>query len=107
LGVDNDSILYNNAWLSAICLPLHSNSNITDYKFVLPTRIEGKETPDTIILHIEHTPLPQLISEECGCTMYHTINNATLENNTYDFKILVTNPNVVNDDTETNIKILH
>lgn len=106
-GVDNDSILYNNASLSAIYLPLHSNSNITDYKFVLPTRTEGKETPDTIILHIEHTPLPQLISEECGCTMYHTINNATLENNTYDFKILVTNPNVVNDDTETNIKILH
>ena len=106
-GVGSDSILYKNASVSAIYLPLKSNSNVTDYNIVLPTRVAGKETPDTIILHIEHTPMPQLLSEECGCTMYHSINNATLENNTYNFKLDITNPNVINDDSETNIKILH
>ena len=106
-GVGSDSILYKSTSASAIYLPLKSNSNITDYNIVLPTRAEGKGTPDTIILHIEHTPKPQLISEECGCTMYHIINSATLENNTYNFKVDITTPNVINDDTETNIKILH
>ena len=106
-GDGNDSILYKNASVSAIYLPLHSNSTVTDYKFVLPTRVEGKSTPDTITLHIEHTPIPQLISEECGCTMYHSLRDVTLENNTYNFKLQVTNQNVVNDDSETCIKILH
>jgi hypothetical protein len=113
IGVGSDSILYNNANVSAIYIPLHINNNITDYKLILPTIVEGKATPDTILLHIEHTPMPQLISEECGCAMFHRINNVTLENNTYNFKMQVTNPNVVNDDNETdinkdtNIKILH
>lgn len=113
IGVGSDSILYNNANVSAIYIPLHINSNITDYKLILPTKVEGKATPDTIILHIDHTPAPQLISKECGCAMFHHINNVTLENNTYNFMMQVTNPNVVNDDNEkdikkdTNIKILH
>ncbi len=113
IGVDNDSILYNNATISAIYLPLHSNKTETSYNLILPTIVVGKSTQDTVLLHIEHLPMPQLISKECGCAMFHQINNVTLENNTYNFKMQVTNPNVVNDDNEkdikkdTNIKILH
>lgn len=109
VGVGSDSILHKNASLSAIYLPLHSNNNVTDYRLILPTRVEGKSTPDTIILHVEHTPTPQLISEECGCAMYHHINDITLENNTYNFKLDIVNTNVTNNnnDKETPVKILH
>lgn len=114
MGVLNDSILYNNATVSAIYLPLRSNDTNTNYRLILPTKTEGKETPDTIFLHIDHTPKPQLISEECGCAMYHELHDAKLVNNTYNFKIQVTNQNVQisdltvsKDDKETNIKILH
>ena len=109
IGVGSDSILYNNTTLSAIYLPLHSNSTNTNYKFILPTKVEGKTTPDTIFLHIDHTPKPQLISEECGCTMFHVINDAKIINNTYNFKLDIVNSNItnINNDKETPIKILH
>lgn len=113
IGVENDSILYKGN-VSAIYLPLRSNDTNTNYRLILPTKTEGKETPDTIFLHIDHTPKPQLISEECGCAMFHELHDAKLVNNTYNFKIQVTNQNVQisdltvsKDDKETNIKILH
>lgn len=112
-GVSNDSILYNNKTVNEISLPLHYNDNVTEYKLILPSRtkdstiVDSINTYDTIILHIEHTPQPQLISKECGCTMFHIINNATISNNTYNFKLDITNSNVTNDDKETHIKILH
>lgn len=113
MGVENDSILYKGN-VSAIYLPLRSNDTNTNYRLILPTKTEGKETPDTIFLHIDHTPKPQLISEECGCAMFHELHDAKLVNNTYNFKIQVTNQNVQisdltvsKDDKETNIKILH
>ena len=107
LGLDNDSVLYYNANVSAIYLPLHINNNNTKYRVILPTRVAEKTTPDTILLNIDHTPMPQLISEECGCAMFHSLQNVALENNTYNSKLDITNPNVINDDKETNIKILH
>lgn len=109
LGVLNDSILYNNTTSSVIYLPLRSNQTATNYRFILPTRIEGKGTPDTILLRIDHLPKPQLISEECGCTMFHMINDVQLINNTYNFKLDIVNTNVtnINNDKETQIKILH
>ena len=75
----------------------------------MPTRVEGKTTPDTVLLHINHTPMPQLISEECGCAMFHIVNEANLLNNTYNFKLDIVNPNItnINNDKETPIKILH
>jgi hypothetical protein len=110
-GAFNDSILYNNATVSAIYLPLRSNQTATNYNLILPTRVEGKTTPDTIILHIEHLPTPQLVNEECGCTMFHTINDIKLINNTYKFKLDIINSHVTNDktynDKETQVKILH
>ena len=112
-GVANDSILYNNKTVNLISLPLHYNDNVTEYKLILPSRtkdsttVDSITTYDTIILHVEHTPQPQLISEECGCTMFQIINDATLINNTYNFKLDITNSNVTNDDKETHIKILH
>ena len=106
-GVLNDSILYKNSSVNLISLPLHISNNKTNYKFILPSRIEGSTAPDTILLHIDHTPKPQLISEECGCAMYHTINDITLINNTYNFRLDITNTNVTNDDKEAHIKILH
>lgn len=109
IGLGSDSVLYNNATLSAIYLPLHSDNTSTSFKFILPTKEEGKETPDTILLHINHTPKPQLISEECGCSMFHTLNDAQLINNTYNFKFDIVNSNITNiyNDKETQIKILH
>ena len=111
IGVGSDSVLYNNASLSAIYLPLHSNQANTNYKFILPTRVEGKTTPDTIVLHIDHQPTPQLVNEECGCSMFHVINDIKLINNTYNFKLDITNSHVTNDktynDKETQVKILH
>jgi hypothetical protein len=109
LGVLNDSILYNNTTSSVIYLPLRSNQTATNYRFILPTRIEGKNTPDTILLHINHTPKPQLISEECGCSMFHLLNDAKLLNNTYNFKLDIVDTNItnINNDKETQIKILH
>lgn len=110
-GVLNDSILYNNTTVSAIYLPLRSNQTATNYNLILPTRVEGKTTPDTIILHIDHQPTPQLVNEKCGCSMFHVINDIKLINNTYNFKLDITNSHVTNDktynDKETQVKILH
>ena len=102
----NDSILYNNATVSSISLPLHSNHTQTVFRLILPGRVD-ENIPDTILLSVDHTPKPQLVSEECGCVMFHTINEAKLLNNTYNFKLQITNPNVVNDGENSNIKILH
>jgi hypothetical protein len=111
IGVENDSMLYNNATVSTIYLPLHSNRTETSYNLILPTRVAGKTTPDTILLYINHIPKPQLINEECGCAMFHTINDIKLINNTYNFKLDIINLNVTNDktynDKETQVKILH
>ncbi len=110
-GVNNDSILYNDTTVSAVYLPLHSNQTATNYKLILPTKVEGKTTPDTILMEINHIPTPQLISEECGCTMFHQLNDVKLINNTYNFRVDITNTNITNietnNDKETHIKILH
>ena len=37
IGVGSDSVLYNNATLSAIYLPLQSDNTSTSFKFILPT----------------------------------------------------------------------
>lgn len=114
IGLNNDSILYNNRTLSSVQLPLHFNETHTVFRFILPTRVEGNTVPDTILLKIDHTPKPQLVSKECGCVMFHTLHDAKLINNTYNFKLQITNTNVVNDGQTTstdkkisNIKILH
>ena len=106
-GVSNDSILYSNVSVNLISLPLHNNQNETSYKFILPTRVAESTVPDTIILQINQTPKPQLISKECGCVMFHTINDVKLLNNTYNFKLDITNSNITNDDKDSHIKILH
>lgn len=106
IGLLNDSILYNNTTKSSIELPLHSNQTQTVYRLILPARV-NTGAKDTILLNVDHTPNPQLVSPECGCVMFHTINDAKLINNTYNFKMQLTNPNVVNDGEDSNIKILH
>ena len=106
IGLLNDSILYNNTTKSSIELPLHSNQTQTVYRLILPARV-NTGAKDTILLNVDHTPKPQLVSPECGCVMFHTINDAKLINNTYNFKMQLTNPNVVNDGENSNIKILH
>lgn len=106
IGLLNDSILYNNTTKSSIELPLHSNQTQTVYRLILPARV-NTGAKDTILLNVDHTPKPQLVSLECGCVMFHTINDAKLINNTYNFKMQLTNPNVVNDGEDSNIKILH
>lgn len=105
-GLLNDSILYNNAKVKSIDLPLHFNETRSVFKLILPNQADNT-IKDTILLNIDHTPKPQLVSQECGCVMFHTLNDVSLHKNTYNFSISINDPNVVNDGQRANIKIFH
>jgi len=68
-GVGSDSVIYNNKKsLNHIALPLHKTQEVTQFVFSSGTRI------DTLTL--EHTNTENFISLECGCFVYHTLQNA-------------------------------
>lgn len=68
-GVENDSILYNNAYMvSRLLLPLHVDTNLTAYTILWHE--------DTDTLYIRHTNTMKFISMACGCAIYHVIDSA-------------------------------
>ena len=68
-GVGQDSILYNNKKsVREVSLPLHKTQNQTQFIFSSGSLIDT--------LTIEHINTENFISLECGCFIYHTIENA-------------------------------
>lgn len=67
-GLNNDSILYNNAAVSSLSIYLKNFSEETQYRIVL------NDTIDT--LTIRHRNTDSYLSFQCGCIMTHLIDTA-------------------------------
>lgn len=104
-GVGNDSILYDGvSKLNVIYLPLKQNETSTSFE------ISFKATPNESVLRqyiltVSHNSFPQLISEECGCVMFHTVDSAWWDGGLEMPRIEVFNPNVINVENDVHLKI--
>lgn len=68
-GVGSDSVLYDNKKsVNHVALPLHKTKEVTQFVFSNGTKA------DTLTL--EHVNTENFISLECGCFVYHTLQNA-------------------------------
>ncbi|HPG55919.1 MAG TPA: DUF6452 family protein [Candidatus Enterocola sp.] len=103
-GVGSDSILYNKVNTSVIYLPLHDNAEQTDFKITIASTVEGEQDKE-YIMHIDHTPRPQLISPECGCVMFQTVISADVSPVMSDYTIEIYNAEVKNIENDIHLKI--
>ncbi len=87
-GIDSDSILYDDASLSKFNLPLHTQRDTTS--FLLQRDSIGADT-----LTIFHRNETEFISLECGCFVYHTIENALSSLHQID-SVIIENTSVQN-----------
>ena len=82
-GVGSDSLLYNGA----------SSSRLFFYTY-----------PFTIT--VAHTPMPQLISEECGCVMFQTLNEVSFQGDvSATWETVIYNPEVTNVEEDIHVQI--
>lgn len=103
-GEGNDSILYNATSQQTVFLPLHQNQSVTRFEVsFLRSNTDTIVTP--YILEVNHTPFPQLISPECGCVMFHSIESAQLFNATDTLDVEVYSTNVINVESDVHLKV--
>jgi hypothetical protein len=103
-GEGNDSILYNASSEQSVFLPLHQNQTVTRFEMSF-LRHKEDTIPTAYTLEIKHQPYPQLISEECGCTMFHTIESAQLYNDTDTLDVEVYSSNIINVEGDVHVKV--
>jgi hypothetical protein len=103
-GEGNDSILYNASSEQTVFLPLHQNQSVTRFEFSFLRHAED-ESVTNYILEVKHTPFPQLISPECGCVMFHSIESAQLYNATDTLDVEVYSTNVINVESDVHLKV--
>ncbi|MEE1183172.1 MAG: DUF6452 family protein [Paludibacteraceae bacterium] len=103
-GEGNDSILYNASSEQSVFLPLHQNQTVTrfDMSFL---RHKEDTVPTAYTLEVKHQPYPQLISEECGCVMFHSIDTATCYNAQESLRVEIYSTNVINVEGDVQLKI--
>lgn len=104
-GEGNDSILYNASSESTAFLPLHQNQGVTRFEMSF-LRNETDTLVTSYVLEVKHQPFPQLISPECGCVMFHTIESAQLFNATDTLNVEVYSTNVINVESDVHLKVL-
>lgn len=97
-GLDNDSLIANRSYRSSVNLPLRVLDNRSVYVVQ-----RGSSTPDTVI--INHQNENTFLSLECGCVVYHTVDNVMTTNHQID-SVTVMTPQVVNTST-TNIRLYY
>lgn len=103
-GVGSDSILYDSVASQLLMLPLHDAQTVTEYEVVV-FAADTLHRDTTFVLHIEHTPLPQFISQECGCAMYHSLQSASFVGENVAKTITVISNQVTTNDNEVHLQV--
>ena len=103
-GEGNDSLLYNASSQQTVFLPLHDSQSVTRFE-VSFLRHKEDESVTNYVLEVMHTPFPQLISSECGCVMFHSIESAQLYNATDTLEVEVYSKNVINVESDVHLKV--
>lgn len=106
-GVGSDSLLYNGATASKIYLPLKANDDTTSFECSYTVVVdEATSYSYPLNIKVAHTPMPQLISEECGCVMFQTVNNVWFEGEvSANWEVVIYNPNVTNVENDIHVQI--
>ena len=103
-GVGNDSILYDSIGVSMLSLPLHDQQSSTDFEIqVFASDTTRSDT--TFVLHVEHTPLPQYISPECGCSMFHELHKVSFAGEGTEKSVSVLSNQVTTDAHEVHVQV--
>lgn len=106
-GVGSDSLLYNGASSSRLFLPLKANADTTRFECSYTDVIDSVTSytyPFTIT--VTHTPMPQLISEECGCVMFQTLNEVSFQGDvSATWETVIYNPEVTNVEEDIHVQI--
>lgn len=96
-GVGSDSILYDNKKsVRSVDLPLHKTTNKTQFVFSNETYLDT--------LTIEHINTENFISLECGCFIYHTIEQAYSTGSWID-SIAVVNTEITTNNAKEHIQL--
>lgn len=95
-GLNNDSLLADNAVIKEIRLPLNPFSNQSTYIFERKNLMS-----DTIIFFYENEN--NFISLECGCLVFNRITD--IEHTLYNIDSVIITNNFISNDKEKNIKI--
>ena len=103
-GVGNDSVLYDSIAVSLLSLPLHDSQTATDYE-VLVFASDTTRSDTTFVLHVEHDPLPQFISPECGCSMFHEVHAASFAGDGVEKNVSILSKQVTTDIHEVHVQI--
>lgn len=103
-GVGSDSVLYNNANASSVYMPLKQQSTETVFEISFKkNNADPAATP--YLLKVNYQSYPQLISPECGCVLFHSIDSAQCSNSTDTLKLEIYNASVINVAQDVHLKI--
>ncbi len=104
-GVGSDSVLYDMPTaINVIYLPLKPDGSSTSFDISFKST-QNEEQAGQYQLTVLHESYPQLISPECGCVMFHTIQGAQCSNESQTLQLEVYNPHVMNVENDVHLKI--
>lgn len=96
-GVGSDSVLYaNQKSVRTVSLPLQKTQNSTQYVFCSGNLVDT--------LTIEHTNTENFISLECGCFVYHTLQNIYSTGSWID-SVAIINPEITTANAQEHIQL--
>lgn len=101
-GLGTDSVLYKNASVNAVYLPLHITKDSTNYAI----SFTNGESVITDTLSVFHKQNPQFVNPECGCVPTFHIDSIKMRNNGKLFKVIeLYNREVINVEKDIHVKI--
>ncbi len=103
-GIGSDSLLYNNATVSSVYLPLHLTRDTTEFQFKVAAIGDMKEGVD-FTLKVIHSTNPQFVNPECGCVPFHTIKEFEFSKPELFKKTKLFNSEVQNIEQDVHIKV--
>ena len=102
-GLENDSILYKEAKVKSLELPLRLNSDTTTYVFSFFSKVDTVTVTVNDTVAFIHRNNEHFISEACGCAMFYVIEDVYFTRGHID-SISVQNKTITNEIQE-NIRI--
>jgi len=100
-GEGSDSVLYQNTALDMFYLPLRKDTTQCAFLFTVGA---DSLTRQTYRMQINYQNYPQLISPECGCEIFHTLQSASFEAD-QAYPVSIINSQVQNTANEIHLQI--
>lgn len=100
-GIGSDSVLYSASSASSFYLPLKNAADSTAFNIAI--------TNDTLTLSTEltvwHKNKPQLVSEECGCVVFHVIDSIRFTLLPESWNVSIYDSNVLNVENASHVHV--